>query len=283
MDRLATRIEQSIAHIRLEAIGKTYDTGRGAVTALEDDALARLRNVKPAAIAEDAARRLWVSHRGGLIRIGADGAIDEWTADDAQAPAPSSLAIRLLPAADGSLWLAAPGAGVQQRDGATGALLRDMPAGAAAGLGDADIEDMALAPSGEPWLAASTGLLRYDAAGRRFRPQPSLGGGRAFALAFDGPDTLWVQRLGGLERYRRGAAGWSRVERIDARFGMPAVAAAALLVDARGRVWITTSRGLYRWEPARRNLRRMNQTLALQDQRLQQLEKRVLADDGRAP
>ena len=229
----------------------------GAVTALEDDALARLRNVKPAAIAEDAARRLWVSHRGGLIRIGADGAIDEWTADDAQAPAPSSLAIRLLPAADGSLWLAAPGAGVQQRDGATGALLRNMPAGAAAGLGDADIEDMALAPSGEPWLAASTGLLRYDAAGRRFHPQPSLGGERAFALAFDGPDTLWVQRLGGLERYRRGAAGWSRVERIDARFGMPAVAAAALLVDARGRVWITTSRGLYRWEPARRNLRRI--------------------------
>ena len=229
----------------------------GAVTALEDDALARLRNVKPAAIAEDAARRLWVSHRGGLIRIGADGAIDEWTADDAQAPAPSSLAIRLLPAADGSLWLAAPGAGVQQRDGATGALLRNMPAGGAAGLGDADIEDMALAPSGEPWLAASTGLLRYDAAGRRFHPQPSLGGERAFALAFDGPDTLWVQRLGGLERYRRGAAGWSRVERIDARFGMPAVAAAALLVDARGRVWITTSRGLYRWEPARRNLRRI--------------------------
>lgn len=229
----------------------------GAVTALEDDALARLRNVKPAAIAEDAARRLWVSHRGGLIRIGADGAIDEWTADDAQAPAPSSLAIRLLPAADGSLWLAAPGAGVQQRDGATGAILRDMPAGAAAGLGDADIEDMALAPSGEPWLAASAGLLQYDAAGRRFHPQPSLGGERAFALAFDGPDTLWVQRLGGLERYRRGAAGWSRVERIDARFGMPAVAAAALLVDARGRVWITTSRGLYRWEPARRNLRRI--------------------------
>ena len=40
MDRLATSIEQSIAHIRLEAIGKTYDTGRGAVTALADIDLA---------------------------------------------------------------------------------------------------------------------------------------------------------------------------------------------------------------------------------------------------
>ena len=33
----------------------------------------------------------------------------------------------------------------------------------------------------------------------------------------------------------------------------------------------------------RRNLRRMNQTLALQDQRLQQLEKRVPVDDGHTP
>ncbi len=229
----------------------------GVITPLDPDALARLRNVKPAAIAEDAARRLWVSHRGGLIRIGADGTIDEWTADDAQAPAPSSLVTRLLPGGDGSLWLAAPGAGVQQRDAATGAILRDMPAGATSGLGDADIENMVLAPSGEPWLATSTGILHFDAADGRFRLLPALGSERAFALAFDGGDTLWVQRLSGLERYRRGAAGWSRVERIDARFGMPAVAAAALLVDARERVWITTSRGLYRWEPARRNLRRI--------------------------
>lgn len=229
----------------------------GGVAALDADALVRLRNIKPAAIAEDAAGRLWVSHRGGLIRIGNDGAIDEWTAGDAQAPAPSSLVTRLSPGGDDSLWLSAPGAGVQQRDAATGAILRDLPAGAASGLGDADIEDMVLAPTGEPWLATRTGLLRFSAAGGRFQPQPALGQERAFALAFDGADTLWVQRLSGLERYRRGAAGWSRVERIDARFGMPAVGAAALLVDARGRVWITSSRGLYRWEPARRNLRRI--------------------------
>ena len=230
----------------------------GGILPLDPDALARLRNVKPAAIAEDAARRLWVSHRGGLIRLGADGTIDEWTADDRQAPAPSSLVTHLLPAREGSLWLAAPGAGVQQRDAATGAILREIPAGAGGGLGDADIEDMALAPTGEPWLAASTGLLRFDAAGNRFQSLPALGGERAFALAFAGADTLWVQRLGGLERHRRGARGWSLEERIDARAGMPAVAAAALLVDARGRVWVTTSRGLYRWDPARRNLRRIS-------------------------
>lgn len=229
----------------------------GGITMLDPDALARLRNVKPAAIAEDPGRRLWLAHRGGLIRIGADGAIDEWAADDPQSPAPASLVTRLLPAADGSLWLCAPGAGVQQRDPVTGAVLRDISAGAAGGLGEADIEDMALAPSGEPWLATSNGLLRFDAAGRRFLPQPAMGSERAFALAFGGADTLWVQRLGGLEQYRRQAGRWSRVERIDARFGMPAVAAAALLVDARGRVWITTSRGLYRWDPARRNLQRI--------------------------
>ena len=230
----------------------------GGIAMFDQDTLARLRSVKPAAIAEDAGRRLWLAHRGGLIRVGADGAIDEWTSADPQAPAPASLVTRLLPAADRSLWLCAPGSGVQQRDPASGAILRDIPAGAAGGLGAADIEDMVLAPAGEPWLAASNGILRFDAAGRRFLPMPSLGGERAFALAFDGADTLWVQRLGGLEQYRRGAGGdWSRADRIDARLGMPAVAAAALLVDARGRVWITTSRGLYRWDPARRNLQRI--------------------------
>lgn len=229
----------------------------GEIAPLDPDALERLRSVKPAAIAEDAARRLWVAHRGGLIRLGADGVIDEWTPGDAQAPAPSTLVTRLLPAGDGSLWLCAPGAGVQQRDPASGLILRDIPAGDAAGLGDADIEDMALGPAGEPWLAGSRGVLHFDAASGRFLPLPAMGSERAFALAFDGRDVLWVQRLSGLEQYRRHGAAWSRATQVGTRLGMPAVGAAALLVDARHRVWITTSRGLYRWEPERRNLRRI--------------------------
>ena len=229
----------------------------GNVTALSPDLLVRLRSVKPSAIVEDAGGRLWVAHRGGLVRIGTDGAIDEWTPGDPRAPAPASLIVRLALGPDGSLWVCAPGAGIQQRDPATGALLRDLPAGAASGLDDADIDELVLAPSGAPWLAARQGVLRFDPAAGRFQAVPGLDGERAFSLVFDGADTLWVQRLSGLVQYRWRDGGWREAQRIDARQGLPAVAASALLVDARHRVWMTTSRGLYRWDPALRILRRL--------------------------
>lgn len=228
---------------------------QGQVATLDETVLDKLRNLKLAAIAEDARGRLWLSHRPGLVRVGLNGGFDAWTSDSAKDPAPSALVTQILPAADGSLWLVAPGAGVQQRNPETGAVLVDVPAGDGGGLGEADLEAMVLAPDGAPWVAGNDGVLRFDAAGKRFRAIAGLGGERAFALAFDGAGVLWVQRLSGLEQYRRQGGAWARVRRIDFRQGLPAVAAAALLVDARHRVWVTTQRGMYRWDPQRGVLR----------------------------
>ncbi|MDE2406560.1 MAG: response regulator [Xanthomonadaceae bacterium] len=228
---------------------------QGQIAELDPAVLEHVRNIKPVAIAEDLQRRLWVAHRGGLVRISRNGGMAQWSADDARDPVPAGQIAWLLHAPDGSQWLAAPGGGVQQRDPDTGKVLRDLPAGPASGLGDADIENMVLAADGSPWIAASQGILQFDAGSGQFRAVPAMGKERVYALAFDGHDVLWLQRLSGLEQYRHGASGWQRSVRIDSRHGMPAVAAAALLVDARHRPWVTTSRGLYRWDPQRRNLR----------------------------
>ncbi len=227
----------------------------GQVAPLEEAALERLRSVKPVAIAEDRAQRLWLAHRNGLLRIGRDGAIDEWTSDAVLDPVPAGQIDWLLHGPDGTQWLAAPGGGVQQRDPASGHVLLDLPAGNDSGLGDADIEAMVLAPTGEPWVVGATGVLRFDATIKRFVPVPEMGDARAFALVFDGADTLWLQRLSGLEEYRNEAGAWKPVARVGVHDGMPAVAAAALLVDGDHRVWLTTSRGLFCWDPARRTLR----------------------------
>lgn len=228
---------------------------RGQVAPLSDAALERLRSTKPVAIAEDLGHRLWLAHRNGLVRIGHDGTIDEWTSDDASDPVPAGQIAWLLHPGDGTQWLAAPGGGVQRRDPETGRILLDLPAGATSGLGEADIESMVLAPTGEPWIASATGILRFDPAARRFVSVPAMGTARAYALAFDGPDRLWLQRLSGLEEYRRDGNDWRLSTHVGARRGLPAVAAAALLVDAAHRVWLTTSRGLYRWDPRRNVLR----------------------------
>lgn len=229
----------------------------GTAQPMDADALQRLQRVKPASMLEDDAGRLWIGHRTGLIRVGSDGAIDEWGTDDPLAPVPSGMISQILLAPDDTLWLAVAGGGVQQRDPATGRILIGVAAGATGGLGAADIDAMVIAPTGEPWVGGSDGVASLDRTYARFRPVQGLGSERVHALAFDGPDLLWLQRLSGLEQYRRYNAGWKLIDRVDARYGMPAVAAAALLVDARHRVWITSSRGLYRWEPGRRNLRRV--------------------------
>ena len=229
----------------------------GEVRALDEATLDRLSGIKPAVIAEDAGRRLWIGHSAGLLRIGADGTVDEWRADDASAPAPPGQVGHLAIAPDGSVWLASPGGGVQQREPVGGRVLRDFPAGADGGLGSIDLDALVIGPSGQPWLATHDGVLAFDAGTGKFVPVAAMAGAPVHALAFDGADIAWLQRLSGLEQYRRNGAGWTRVDRVEPRHGLPAVAAAAMGVDARHRVWVSTSRGLYRWEPLRRNLRHL--------------------------
>lgn len=286
--------EDGLQSTMYRALGKARDGGvwlggmggvlahldaHGSIVPANTDVLARLQGIKPAAVSEDASGRVWVAHRSGLLRIGSDGTVDEWTPDDAQAPVPQGQIAWVLPDAQGTLWLAAPGGGVQQRDATTGTLLRNLPAGSASGLGEADIEAMVLSPQGQPWLAGGHGVARFDAASGRFQSVLGAGHERAFGLAFDGADRLWVQRLSGLELLRHTASGWKPVERIGAAQGMPAVAAAAVLVDARHRVWMTTLRGLYRWDPARRNVRHV--AMLDEDGTEEYLERAaLLRDDG---
>ena len=94
-----------------------------------------------------------------------------------------------------------------------------------------------------------------DARARRFRDEPSLAGERVYAFAFDGNDQLWLQRLAGLEHYRRAGDGWTLVERIAQAQGMPAIGAAGMRMDARHRLWISTTRGLYCWDPSKHAMR----------------------------
>ena len=233
-------IERLVPDGRIERLGAAIDDG--------------LRGKKLNSIVEDDAGRLWAGTSKSLVRIGTD-TIDEWLPDDARDPVPDGPIGQLRVAPDGSLWLLANGAGVQQRDAASGRVLLDLRAGDAGGLGLVDAEQLDLAPDGTPWVADATGMRRFDPVARRFREEPSLAGERVYGFAFDGNETLWLQRLAGLEHYRRAGDGWKLVERIAQAQGMPAVGAAGMRMDARHRLWISTTRGLYCWDPVRRTLR----------------------------
>jgi signal transduction histidine kinase/ligand-binding sensor domain-containing protein len=226
----------------------------GRIERLGADIDEALRGKKLNSIVEDRAGRLWAGTSKSLVRIGTD-TIDEWTAGDAADPVPEGPIEQLRIAPDGSLWLLANGGGVQRRDAASGRVLLDLRAGDADGLGLVDAEQFGFAPDGTPWLADATGMRRFDPQARRFRDEPALSGERVYGFAFDGDDQLWLQRLAGLEHYRRANGEWTLVERIGQAQGFPAIGAAGMRMDVRRRLWVSTTRGLYCWDPVKRTLR----------------------------
>ncbi len=230
----------------------------GIISRLDESIQLRLRDSKPTSVVEDDHGQLWLASRTGLIRVGLGDVIDEWRADDPHDPIPGAQLQTLQIADDGSLWVFAPGGGVQQRDTVTGKILFDVPAGEKGGLGNADLEAFAIAPNGIPWVVGSEGVAWLDRSHRRFRAVSELGNERVHALAFDGSDVLWVQRLSGLHKYLLRNGQWRPGAHVGIDDGMPAVGAAGIRVDARHRVWVSTPRGLFRWDPARRILSRQS-------------------------
>lgn len=229
----------------------------GEISGFGDDVRDRLRDVRMFSVAQDQDGHLWIGGTGRLLRLSSDGVIDEWNLErDGDRVLPGYIDLMRV-AADGSVWLSSQGGGIQRRDPDSGAVLQAWPAGGDGGVGNGEIEALAFAPgSGEPWIAGAQGLARLDAATGRFVAVPATASAQVFAFAFDGPDALWLQRLSGLERYERRGTQWQRTASVGVEDGLPSVGAAGLRVDARHRVWMSTSRGLFRWTPSTRLLRR---------------------------
>ncbi|MFZ5637424.1 MAG: ATP-binding protein [Pseudomonadota bacterium] len=145
----------------------------------------------------------------------------------------------------GRLWVSLYGGAlrVHDRDGRTH---RALAAEAVLGGPVADFARLDAGPDGVPWTRDVQGLRRWD--GRRFVPVALPGGERVDAFAFVAPRTLWVARYGSLERYEWRDGRARLRERIDGE-ALPPVQVAGMLASA-GQLWMTTPRGLLRFEPA---------------------------------
>lgn len=154
-------------------------------------------------------------------------------------------------APDGTVWLSVMNHGLQQRDG-RGRVLREFGSTTLAPDG-APVEQIRLDDRGQPWIAGNMGILRLH--GDRFMPVPGVAAGPIYDLAWEGRQSLWLARMGALERYRWDGTALSLVERIGAAQGVPPVSMGGLVVARSGQVWATSPRGLLRWDPQQRRLR----------------------------
>lgn len=204
------------------------------------------------ALRETADGSLWVGS-GQLSRRDPRGRWQSWRSSgpDALLPGPVD---HLLPMPDGTLWLANYGGGLQQR-ASDGRVLRELRPGDGRGLESGVIEALLLGPDGQPWIAGAQGLLRFDGQGLLRLPGQAEVAVEGLAFAPDG--RLWTWSSGTLRRYAIENAGLRlEHEATPGNEGLPAAEAGGIAVDALGRVWVPTVRGLVRYDPIDRSLRR---------------------------
>ena len=237
---------------RLERV----DAG-GGVVPMEAGLRQALAGLRLRAVAEDGAGGLWLGAGRTLLHVDRAGDVRRWAPDAPDDATQQGVIDHLAASPDGRhLWVAATGSGVQQRDLATGRVLRDLPAVAHPVLGQGEAEAMRFAPDGTLWLAGDAGLLRFDERRAAFVSVAGIGRARVYGFDFAGDDVLWVHRFGGLERYARAGGHWRLDTRAALAEGIPAVESGGLRVDPAGRPWLSTSRGLFRWDPVARLARR---------------------------
>lgn len=245
---------------------------------IERNAIAsgELGNVRLYSLARTAGGALWVGAASGrLSRRGADGTWRRWGPGDPDAP-PRGAIDFLVPLPDGGLWVAGYGGGLQRRD-ADGHVTLTVAPDSGHGLETFDIEAVTLGPDGALWVANAQGLLRWD--GTRFALQLDAEGGPVQGLAFVDARDVWVYRPGLLQRWRREAGDWVKVDQVDSgNDGLPSAEAGGLARDAAGRLWLFTVRGLLRVDPETRGIRRFGPGDGLGESEFGLRPPRVLAD-----
>ncbi len=199
------------------------------------------------ALAEDARGRLWIGAQSGL-RLWAGG-----RARDLGGDALAAGVRHLAPLADGGMAAATPGDGVWRFAPDTLAMTALAPAlNTAAGR-----ETHQLAVVGAAlWRASSAGFERLD--GDRFGFVSGVPRGRINALAAS-TRGFWLAYADRLLHVAIDARGVARVTaQVGAGSGWPTLGIEALHVDARGRVWAASVRGLLRYDPDTHSLQRFD-------------------------
>ena len=197
---------------------------------------------------------LWLGHRRGLTRYDPrTHRYRHWHSGEGDEDLPAA-AVHLLAENEGMIWLSTYGGGVQARD-LSGHRLYSFTPKDGRGVDSAEQAQMSTGPDGAIWLAGPSGLRRWSAARERFESIPGAPAAHIYGFTSVPPDTLWLHRLGSLEAYRWDGRSLSRFRSVGADTGMPAVESGGLLADRNGALWLTTSRGLWRYDPVGDRLR----------------------------
>ncbi|CAM2010916.1 ligand-binding sensor domain-containing protein [Acanthopleuribacter pedis] len=221
------------------------------------------------ALEKDPAERLWAGTNGGVNRLDEDGGFTRFQHDPRN---PNSLIhdqVQSLAWLDDALWIGTTGGLSILRDGR----FTNYPNGDNSnhGLGGTRIYDIHRDREGQVWLAtAHGGLIRYRRESNDFRSylpkqEDPAGISNATILCLgENSQGIWAGSFGGgLSLLPWGADTFTHFSTAD---GLPNNIVYAVLTDRADRLWISTNKGLCRFDPEFKTFRNYNVADGLQDE-----------------
>ena len=198
---------------------------------------------------------LWLGHSSGLSRLDmVSKKFRHWPIGEGpQDLLPGSVQL-LAETSDGLLWMASYGGGLQARD-RQGVLKHSFTPGDNHGVDTPEQEQLSPGPDAALWIAGPSGLRRWNAGTVRFDKIVGAPDAHVYGFAVVPPDTLWLHRMGALEAYHWDGKALARFLSVGADAGMPAVGSGGVMADRSGAIWMTTTRGLLRYDPVGERLR----------------------------
>jgi diguanylate cyclase (GGDEF)-like protein/PAS domain S-box-containing protein len=213
--------------------------------------------------------RPWLATSRGLFRL------DPRTPALQPMPLPGhpGVALRSIAlAADGRLWLGTNDRGLLGFDPAHPEQLTHIGfhEGDPRGLSHPTVHALLVARDGRIWIGTGHGLAILDPRNGRvahFGSGDGLAGDIVRALWQTADGAVWIGTHSGLNRATRSAGGALRFEQplLQAAPGEPMPVVYSVLADPGGRLWLGTDRGLLRFDPRTRALRRYSPADGLQE------------------
>ncbi len=198
---------------------------------------------------------VWIGQQRGLVRYDLrTGALRRWYADKGEQRLLVGTVARMQETSDGLLWLSCYGSGLQARDG-EGRIVHELKPNDGQGLKSPDLLQMAAGPDGALWISGSFGLQSWSNDLKRLQNIPGTPNETVFGFAFVPPDTVWLHRQDVLEAYRWDGRNLSLFRSVGAADGLPSVASGGVMADRDGALWLPSTRGLIRYDPANNRLR----------------------------
>jgi signal transduction histidine kinase/CheY-like chemotaxis protein/sugar lactone lactonase YvrE len=212
------------------------------------------------AVFPDRAGQLWVGLARGLrVYNLQNGKFDDLpvAAASTEALAPG-LVYSIVQAADGAIWASSSASegGVHRIDPLSHRIERFDSANA--GLRNAEINQLGFARDQRLLVAHKAGLDVFDAATRRFNAVAGAPNQAVLEFAFAADGSLWLQVNGALEHYRVEPTRISLIEHIGAADGWPTLNVGGMQIDDRGTLWVSSARGLWRYDPVTHAIRLFN-------------------------